>query len=95
VVGGEAADKYLILRNGTTLIGLFEQMFDDNILTFNPGLAQDTSEVNPFTDVRTIQAHLEEAGVELTETVDSSTSGPGHVTFVDPDGNHILIDQFR
>lgn len=95
-VGGEADQGWLILANGTTIIGLFSGMFDRNVLTFNPGLANDRSEVEPFTDVREIQARLDEAGVELTERVpDDSTEGPAHITLLDPDGNPVLIDQFR
>ena len=93
VTGGELAHNYLILRNGSTVMGLFQGMFDKNILTFNPGWDQDCNQLESFTDVRGIQKELREKGVELVETVDESTSGIGHITLVDPDGNPILIDQ--
>lgn len=93
VVGGDADDDWLILKNGETTIGLFHGMFDVNILTFNPGLTN-RMERTEFTDVREIQARLEEQGIELGERADSETEGPASITLVDPDGNHILIDQF-
>lgn len=92
--GGDE-ESWLILRNGDTTIGLFHGMFEGNILTFNPGMAQDMSEPEQFTDVREIQRQLVDAGVELIETVEEASSGPGHITLTDPDGNAILIDQFR
>lgn len=96
VAGGDTDQNYLIMRNGSALIGIFQNVFPNtHILTFNPGYDQDTSEVEPFTDVREIQARLEEAGIELQDRVEPGTSGPGHLTLVDPDGNAILIDQFR
>ncbi len=96
VTGGDAAENWLIMVNGTTILGLFHGMFDSNILTFNPGLNNDMNEVDPFTDVRTIQAHLEANDVALTTSVDpESTEGPASITLRDPDGNVILIDQFR
>ena len=94
-VGGDADQDYLIMANGTTLLGLFHGMFDANILTFNPGLANDQSQTESFTDVRTIQSALDAAGVELGERVAAdNTEGPAHISLVDPDGNAILIDQF-
>lgn len=94
--GGDLDENWLIMANGITIIGLFHDMFDKNILTFNPGLDNDMQEVEPFTDVRTIQNELEEAGIELDERVDSAnTAGPAHIRLTDPDGNPILIDQFR
>jgi len=87
VSGGDLEHNYLILRNGHHVIGLFQGMFDKNILTFNPGWNHECQEVNPFTDVRAIQKALVEEGVELKETVDETTSGPGHITMIDPDGN--------
>ncbi len=96
VVGGAADQNYLILASGTTLIGLFHRMFDKNILTFNPGLNNEMVEVEPFTDVREIQAKLEAAGIEIESKVDpESAEGAAHITLIDPDGNPILIDQFR
>jgi catechol 2,3-dioxygenase-like lactoylglutathione lyase family enzyme len=93
------ADNYAILVNGSTVIGLFEKMFDTNILTFNPGLTQDSvaaGKFDPqahFTDVRDIQAELEARGLTLDERTDPEGDGIGHVTLTDPDGNPILIDQ--
>ena len=70
-------------------------MFDRNMLTFNPGWNQQAEEINPFTDVRDIQHELKARGVELTREADSDTTGPEHITLVDPDGNPVLIDQHR
>ena len=94
VTGGSEEQNYLILVNGAAIIGLFQGMFERNILTFNPGLGQDTKPLEGFTDVREIQRKLKESGMELTEEADEGTSGPAHITLVDPDGNPILIDQF-
>lgn len=93
VFGGDPADHYLMMRNGEQVIGLFQGMFDRNILTFNPGWDAHCNRVPGFTDVREIQRRLTERGVELVETVDESGEGPGYLTTVDPDGNPILIDQ--
>lgn len=95
VTGGDQSQNWLILKNGTHVIGLFQGMFDKNILTFNPGWNNDAEEVNPFTDVREIQKQLKAQSVELIEQADESTSGPAHITMTDPDGNPILIDQHR
>lgn len=94
-VGGDAEQGWLILRNGTTTIGLFQGMFDSNILTFNPGWNAEAENVDPFTDVREIQETLLEHGVELDETVAAEGPGPAYITLRDPDGNSILIDQHR
>ena len=96
VTGGDE-EHYAIMVNGTTVIGLFEGMFERNILTFNPGLAlggKEGKQLDEFTDVREIQAALRERGVELIETADEDSEGAAHITFTDPDGNPILIDQF-
>lgn len=92
--GGDGTG-YLILANGTTIIGLFQGMFEGNILTFNPGLGQDTERVDSYTDVRELEATLKERGIELksSNTADKP-EGAAHITLVDPDGNAILIDQF-
>ena len=95
VVGGTAEDGWLILRNGTTNIGLFQGMFEGNILTFNPGWSAEAENVDPFTDVRDIEKVLLERGIELDEKVDAEGAGPAHITLRDPDGNAILIDQHR
>ena len=94
-VGGDASQNWLILRNGDHVIGLFQGMFDKNILTFNPGWDQQGNETNPFTDVREIQETLKARGVELTREADESGEGPASLTLIDPDGNPILIDQHR
>lgn len=95
VTGGAEEHNYLILVNQGTVIGLFQGMFDRNILTFNPGLAgPDMEQLSEFTDVRVIQRSLKSDGIELTEEADETTSGPAHIAFLDPDGNPILIDQF-
>jgi catechol 2,3-dioxygenase-like lactoylglutathione lyase family enzyme len=97
VIGGEAAHGYLILRNpDDVVIGLFQGMFERNTLTFNPGWNQRCEHVDPFTDVRALQAQLEALGLTPTTGVDpSATSGPGYLTLTDPDGNPVLIDQHR
>ena len=94
-MGGNPEHGYLIMKSGDTLIGLFQGMFEKNILTFNPGWNADAQELDEFMDVRDIQARLEEAGLELTEAADPDSDGPAHITLVDPDGNPILIDQHR
>ncbi|HEX6643506.1 MAG TPA: VOC family protein [Gemmatimonadales bacterium] len=93
--GGNESQKWLILRNGSHIIGLFQGMFPSNILTFNPGWNQDGKQVDPFTDVREIQRELKAKGVELTSEADETTTGPAHFFLVDPDGNQILVDQHR
>jgi lactoylglutathione lyase len=94
-VGGNAADNWLILRNGDHVIGLFQGMFEKNVLTFNPGWDQQGGETDSFTDVREIQRKLKEQGVELASEADESSEGPASITLVDPDGNPVLIDQHR
>ncbi|MCY4399569.1 MAG: VOC family protein [Gemmatimonadetes bacterium] len=93
VTGGDG-EKYLMLVNGTTIIGLFEGLFDTNILTFNPGLAQDMTQLTDFTDVRDIRAALAAAGVEMSSDTDPDGTGPASIVVVDPDGNPVLVDQF-
>jgi catechol 2,3-dioxygenase-like lactoylglutathione lyase family enzyme len=93
VTSGES-EGYLIMINGTTIIGLFHGMFEKNILTFNPGLNNNTERVADFTDVRKLQAELKAQGVELTTEADPETTGPASITMLDPDANPILIDQF-
>ncbi|MBX7242601.1 MAG: VOC family protein [Bacteroidia bacterium] len=94
-LGGDINQKWLILKNGNAIIGLFEGMFENNIITFNPGWDENAQNVEPFDDVRAIQEHLKNCGITLTSEADSQTSGPAHITLVDPDGNSILIDQHR
>ena len=96
VLGGDATQNWLILKNGATVIGLFQGMFEKNMLTFNPGWDASAQNVDPFTDVRQLQAQLKAAGVVLDSEVDpASGSGPGFFTLTDPDGNPILVDQHR
>ncbi|MAQ99768.1 MAG: glyoxalase [Oceanospirillaceae bacterium] len=95
VFHGEEEQGWLIMKNGDTVIGLFQGMFDKNILTFNPGWDHSGQETESFTDIREIQKQLKAAGVELIREVDESTSGPGSLTCLDPDGNPVLIDQHR
>ena len=92
---GMAEHGYLILKNGDHLIGLFQGMFEGNILTFNPGWDQNAGELDEFTDVREIQARLKAAGIALTTEADPDGEGPASFTLVDPDGNTILVDQHR
>ncbi len=92
VTGGDR-EHYLIMANGSTLIGLFQGMFERNILTFNPGFSQSAEQLSKFLDVREIRARLVEAGIELTSDLDPDSTGPAHVSLVDPDGNPVLIDQ--
>ena len=93
--GGEAAQNWLILRNGDAIIGLFQGMFEMNILTFNPGWSQDGEDLEEFTDIRDLQRELKAAGIALTQEADESTTGPASLSLIDPDGNTILIDQHR
>ena len=94
-IGGNADENWLILKNGNNVIGLFTGMFEHNILTFNPGWDQEGNETETFTDVRDIQKHLKEQGIELASEADETTDGPASLTVIDPDGNPILIDQHR
>ena len=92
-VMGEAAQGWLILRNGSVVIGLFQGMFERNTLTFNPGWDVDGNALPSFSDVRELQRQLRESGVELAAEVDEAGSGPGSFMVIDPDGNPILFDQ--
>lgn len=91
--GGDASQNWLILKNGTTVIGLFQGMFEKNILTFNPGWSQDAQPLDSFTDVRELQRRLRAAGVELVQEADEGGTGPASFVAVDPDGNPVLVDQ--
>ncbi len=93
VVGGNAEHNWLILRNGSTKVGLFQGMFEDNIMTFNPGWDDDANPLESFEDVRDIQARLKDAGVALLMEADPASDGPAHIVFQDPDGNQIMLDQ--
>ncbi|NML57651.1 VOC family protein [Chryseobacterium cheonjiense] len=94
-MGGNMEHNYVILKNGDHIIGLFQAMFDGNMLTFNPGWDQNAQNLESFDDVRDIQKRLKEQGIELEKEADESTSGPEHIYLKDPDGNMILIDQHR
>jgi catechol 2,3-dioxygenase-like lactoylglutathione lyase family enzyme len=93
VFGGDAAHNWLILKNGDCIIGLFQGMFDKNILTFNPGWDSSARSLDTFTDVRELQRQLKAQGVALESEADESTTGPTSFVVVDPDGNPILVDQ--
>ena len=93
--GGAEEQDYLIMRNDAgILIGLFHNMFQNNILTFNPGLTQDAAQLDEFTDIRDIRARLLESGIEMATDLDPEETGPASVVIADPDGNPVLIDQF-
>jgi len=92
-VGGAAAQNYLIMQNGTSTIGLFQGMFEGNILTFNPGWDRETNTLADFDDVREIQRALKAKGIAFATEADEATSGPASFVIVDPDGNMILVDQ--
>jgi len=92
-MGGDPAQGWLMLKNGTTVIGLFQGMFEKNILTFNPGWDQDAQPLASFTAVRDWQRSLDAAGVALTTRTDPDGEGPGHIVLEDPDGNVIMLDQ--
>lgn len=90
---GDQSQNWLIMKNGDHAIGLFQGMFEQNILTFNPGWNSEAQLLEEFTDVRELQRTLKERGVQLTMEADESTTGPASVTMTDPDGNVILLDQ--
>jgi catechol 2,3-dioxygenase-like lactoylglutathione lyase family enzyme len=92
-VMGDPARNWLILRNGETTIGLFQGMFERNMLTFNPGWTGQAETLAEFSDVREIQQMLKTAGIALSTEADESKAGPASLTLIDPDGNPILIDQ--
>ena len=94
-VGGDPTQNWVMLRNGDHVLGLFQDMFKENILTFNPGWGQTGNELESFTDVRDIQRELKKLGIVLSSEADESSSGPASVMLSDPDGNQILIDQHR
>jgi len=93
VFAGNASQHWLILKNGSHVIGLFQGMFERNILTFNPGWDSNASKLNTFTDVRDLQRELQAHGVRLTTEADATSTGPASFTAMDPDGNQILVDQ--
>jgi predicted lactoylglutathione lyase len=93
VFGGDITQNWLIMKNGDHVIGLFQGMFEKNILTFNPGWDQNTHTLDTYTDVRELQRNFKKQGVELLSEADESTSGPASFMVADPDGNPILFDQ--
>ena len=93
VIGGDADQSWLILRNGAAIIGLFQGMFERNMLTFNPGWDSDGNTLSDFVDVREIQRRLKAAGIQPTMEADESGQGPASLMITDPDGNPILLDQ--
>jgi catechol 2,3-dioxygenase-like lactoylglutathione lyase family enzyme len=94
-LGGDIAQNWLILKNESCVIGLFQGMFDKNLLTFNPGWNQNAENVDEFTDVRDIQKRLKEQGIPIQVEANEATTGPAHFVIEDPDGNRILVDQHR
>ncbi len=95
VKGGAMENNYLIMKNGNSLIGIFQGMFEGNMLTFNPGWDEDGQNVEPFNDVREIQKSIKAKGVKIDTEVDEKATGPGYMMITDPDGNVILFDQHR
>lgn len=94
-MGGDADQGWLILKNGEHVIGLFQGMFDKNILTFNPGWNQSAENLSSFTDVRDLRDELKRRGLDIVKDQISQPDGPGSIVLEDPDGNPILIDQHR
>lgn len=93
VFGGDLSQNWLIMKNGSCTIGLFQGMFEKNILTFNPGWDENATTLDSFTDVRELQRQLKAKGITIETEADEKTSGPGSFVVVDPDGNPILVDQ--
>jgi lactoylglutathione lyase len=92
---GDPAQNWLILKNGDCVIGLFQGMFERNILTFNPGWDSNAQNLPAFTDIRELQRQLRAQGVPFASEADESTTGPASFIAVDPDGNPVLVDQHR
>jgi hypothetical protein len=90
---GDISQNWLIMKNGDHVIGLFQGMFERNILTFNPGWDRNAQPLDTFTDVRELQRQLRAQGIEFVQAADESTTGPGSFMLIDPDGNPILVDQ--
>lgn len=93
VIGGDALQNWLVLRNNDHTIGLFQGMLEKNTLTFNPGWDKDAEQIDTYTDIRELQRQLKAQGVDLFSEADEDTSGPASFIVVDPDGNPILVDQ--
>lgn len=92
-VAGNLEQNWIILQNGTTTVGLFQGMFEDNIMTFNPGWTKDQETLEEFQDVRELQRTLKDRGITMSTEADESTEGPASFVIADPDGNTILFDQ--
>ena len=95
VLGGDIKMNYLIMKNEKSLIGLFQGMFEENIITFNPGWDENGTNTEQFDDIRAIQTHLKDNGVKIDNEIKDNPSGPANIMVTDPDGNVILIDQHR
>lgn len=95
VLGGDMEKNYLIMKNENALIGLFQGMFEGNILTFNPGWDENGQNIESFDDIRTIQKNLQSSGIKIDNEIKEETSGPASIVISDPDGNMILLDQHR
>ena len=93
VFGGDVSQNWLIMKNGSCTIGLFQGMFEKNILTFNPGWDENATKLDSFTDIRELQRQLKAKGIKIETEADEETSGPASFVVVDPDGNPILVDQ--
>lgn len=93
IFAGDVGQNYLIMKNESTIIGLFQGMFDKNILTFNPGWDSNANTLENFNDIREIQQHLKDNNVTLIQETNPEQKGPANITLIDPDGNAILIDQ--
>ena len=93
IFGGDQSQNWLILKNGDHVIGLFQGMFENNLLTFNPGWDQDAKPLASFTDIRELQRQLKGQGVSMISEADETTTGPASFMIADPDGNTILVDQ--
>ncbi|MBI1192786.1 MAG: VOC family protein [Bacteroidetes bacterium] len=93
VFAGDASKRYLIMKNGNALVGLFQGMFENNILTFNPGWDENANKIDNFDDVRAIQRQLKSHNISLVNEADETGTGPGSFMVLDPDGNLILLDQ--
>ncbi|WHX98686.1 VOC family protein [Neobacillus sp. DY30] len=95
VFGGDISQNWLIMKNENCIIGLFQGMFEKNILTFNPGWNENAGNLESFTDIRDLQKQFKEKGITMLSEADETTEGPAHFIIEDPDGNQILVDQHR
>jgi len=93
IFGGDISHNWLIMKNASCIIGLFQGMFEKNILTFNPGWDENASKIESFTDVRSLQQQLKAKNIKIETEADENTSGPASFIVIDPDGNPILVDQ--